>query len=113
MEEASLHITRKYLFITITIDKHEVPPTKRLFKVAMLDDPKLLGPWGMSGGSGTTKFCCHMDKLGFSDGPLQRVLRSLPEKIFNLGFKRGLDLLTLKTRDFDTWSHGFSLFSHL
>ncbi|GKF31370.1 hypothetical protein Tco_0101168, partial [Tanacetum coccineum] len=43
MEEASLHITRKYLFITITIDKHEVPPTKRLFKVAMLDpSPNLL-----------------------------------------------------------------------
>ncbi|GKF56550.1 hypothetical protein Tco_0166890, partial [Tanacetum coccineum] len=41
MEEASLHTTRKHLFITT--DKHGVPPTKRLFKVAMLDpSPNLL-----------------------------------------------------------------------
>ncbi|GJS29581.1 hypothetical protein Tco_0490201 [Tanacetum coccineum] len=38
MEEASLHITRKRLFIsTQYYDKHGVPPTKRLFKAAMLD----------------------------------------------------------------------------
>ncbi|GJV53376.1 hypothetical protein Tco_1449117 [Tanacetum coccineum] len=38
MEEASLHTTRKHLFIsTQYYDKHGVPPTKRLFKVAMLD----------------------------------------------------------------------------
>ncbi|GJV18131.1 hypothetical protein Tco_1363454 [Tanacetum coccineum] len=36
MKEASLHTTRKHLFITAT-DKHGVPPTKCLFKVAMLD----------------------------------------------------------------------------
>ncbi|GKF46828.1 hypothetical protein Tco_0136630 [Tanacetum coccineum] len=41
MEEASL-LTQKHLFITTT-DKHWVPPTKRLFKVAMLDpSPNLL-----------------------------------------------------------------------
>ncbi|GKG13572.1 hypothetical protein Tco_0350532, partial [Tanacetum coccineum] len=38
MEEAGLHTTRKHLFIsTQYYDKHGVPPTKRLFKVAMLD----------------------------------------------------------------------------
>ncbi|GJZ03717.1 hypothetical protein Tco_0536992 [Tanacetum coccineum] len=44
MEEASLHTTRKHLFITTYYyDKHGVPPTKRLFKVAMLDpSPNLL-----------------------------------------------------------------------
>ncbi|GKD57737.1 hypothetical protein Tco_1291124, partial [Tanacetum coccineum] len=44
MEEASLHTTRKHLFITAQYyDKHGVPPTKRLFKVAMLDpSPNLL-----------------------------------------------------------------------
>ncbi|GJU87153.1 hypothetical protein Tco_1294699 [Tanacetum coccineum] len=41
MEEASLHTTRKHLFIsTQYYDKHGVPPTKRLFKVAMLDPVK-------------------------------------------------------------------------
>ncbi|GJT51731.1 hypothetical protein Tco_0977888 [Tanacetum coccineum] len=44
MEEANLHTTRKQLFIyTQYYDKHGVPPTKRLFKVAMLDvTPELL-----------------------------------------------------------------------
>ncbi|GKF66546.1 hypothetical protein Tco_0193063 [Tanacetum coccineum] len=38
MEEASLHTIRKHLCITTYYyDKHRVPPTKRLFKVAMLD----------------------------------------------------------------------------
>ncbi|GKB51031.1 hypothetical protein Tco_0901784 [Tanacetum coccineum] len=42
MEEASLHTTRKTL-ITHYYDKHWVPPTKRLFKVAMLDPaPKFI-----------------------------------------------------------------------
>ncbi|GJY88596.1 hypothetical protein Tco_0503224 [Tanacetum coccineum] len=43
MEDVSL-LTQKHLFITTTdTDKHEVPPTKRLFKVAMLDpSPNLL-----------------------------------------------------------------------
>ncbi|GKF98051.1 hypothetical protein Tco_0293872 [Tanacetum coccineum] len=41
MEEASLHTIRKHLFITT--DKHGVPSTKCLFKVAMLDpSPNLL-----------------------------------------------------------------------
>ncbi|GKC22168.1 hypothetical protein Tco_1024318 [Tanacetum coccineum] len=45
MEEASLHTTRKHLFIfTQYYDKHGVPPTKRLFKVAMLDpSPEFIG----------------------------------------------------------------------
>ncbi|GJU20384.1 hypothetical protein Tco_1153726 [Tanacetum coccineum] len=48
MEEASLHTTRKHLFIsTQYYDKHGVPPTKRLFKVAMLDpSPEFIGHWG-------------------------------------------------------------------
>ncbi|GKA83292.1 hypothetical protein Tco_0804887, partial [Tanacetum coccineum] len=54
MEEASLHTTRKHLFIsTQYYDKHGVPPTKRLFKVVMLDpSPEFIGPWGMSGDLG-------------------------------------------------------------
>ncbi|GJU27076.1 hypothetical protein Tco_1165697 [Tanacetum coccineum] len=54
MEEASLHTTRKHLFIfTQYYDKHGVPPTKRLFKVAMLDpSPEFIGPWGTSGDPG-------------------------------------------------------------
>ncbi|GJY17650.1 hypothetical protein Tco_0389141 [Tanacetum coccineum] len=44
MEEASLYTTRKHLFIsTQYYDKHGVPPTKRLFKVTLLDtSPNLL-----------------------------------------------------------------------
>ncbi|GJY75162.1 hypothetical protein Tco_0480278 [Tanacetum coccineum] len=54
MEKASLHTTRKHLFIsTQYYDKHGVPPTKRLFKVAMLDpSPEFIGHWGMSGDPG-------------------------------------------------------------
>ncbi|GKG31497.1 hypothetical protein Tco_0426447, partial [Tanacetum coccineum] len=54
MEEASLYTTRKHLFIsTQYYDKHGVPPTKRLFKVAMLDpSPEFIGPWEMSGDLG-------------------------------------------------------------
>ncbi|GJV48016.1 hypothetical protein Tco_1438228 [Tanacetum coccineum] len=54
MEEASLHTTRKHLFIsTQYYDKHGEPPTKRLFKVAMLDpSPEFIGHWGMSGDPG-------------------------------------------------------------
>ncbi|GKF86135.1 hypothetical protein Tco_0253962, partial [Tanacetum coccineum] len=51
MENVNL-FTQKHLFITTT-DKHGVPPTKRLFKVAMLDpSPKFIGPWGTSGDPG-------------------------------------------------------------
>ncbi|GJY27823.1 hypothetical protein Tco_0403590 [Tanacetum coccineum] len=54
MEEASLLTTRKHLFIfTQYYDKHGVPPTKRLFKVAMLDpSPEFIGHWGMFGDLG-------------------------------------------------------------
>ncbi|GJZ92068.1 hypothetical protein Tco_0664133 [Tanacetum coccineum] len=54
MEEASLHTTIKHLFIsTQYYDKHGVPPTKRLFKVAMLDPSlEFIGSWGMSGDLG-------------------------------------------------------------
>ncbi|GJR67348.1 hypothetical protein Tco_0013413 [Tanacetum coccineum] len=42
IEDVSL-LTQKHLFITTTTDKHGVPPTKRLFKVVMLDpSPNLL-----------------------------------------------------------------------
>ncbi|GKF82159.1 hypothetical protein Tco_0243815, partial [Tanacetum coccineum] len=51
MEEASLHTTRKHLFIsTQYYKKHGVPPTKRLFKVAMLETSlEFIGSWGMCG----------------------------------------------------------------
>ncbi|GKC73182.1 hypothetical protein Tco_1119065 [Tanacetum coccineum] len=54
MEEASLHTTRKHLFIfTQYYDKHGVPPTKRLFKVSMLDpSAEFIRHWGMSGDPG-------------------------------------------------------------
>ncbi|GKG14527.1 hypothetical protein Tco_0354127, partial [Tanacetum coccineum] len=51
MEEVSL-LTQKHLFLTTT-DKHGVPPTKRLFKVATLDPiPEFIGPWGRFGDPG-------------------------------------------------------------
>ncbi|GKF51595.1 hypothetical protein Tco_0148062, partial [Tanacetum coccineum] len=37
MEEASLLTQKTLIHYYTTIDKHGVPPTKRLFKVAMLD----------------------------------------------------------------------------
>ncbi|GKF55495.1 hypothetical protein Tco_0165835, partial [Tanacetum coccineum] len=53
MEEASLH-KKTLFFITIT-DKHGVPPTKRLFKVAMLDpSPEFIGYCGRFGDPGLT-----------------------------------------------------------
>ncbi|GJZ19357.1 retrovirus-related pol polyprotein from transposon TNT 1-94 [Tanacetum coccineum] len=63
MEEASLHTTRKHLFIfTQYYDKHGVPPTKRLFKVAMLDpSPEFIGSWGMSGDLGLPIVVCGMN----------------------------------------------------
>ncbi|GJW15016.1 hypothetical protein Tco_0019149 [Tanacetum coccineum] len=45
--------TRILLHTTTDTDKHGVPPTKRLFKVAMLDpSPQFIGPWGTSGDLG-------------------------------------------------------------
>ncbi|GJZ42868.1 hypothetical protein Tco_0590123 [Tanacetum coccineum] len=64
MEEASLYTTRKHLFIfTQYYDKHGVPPTKRLFRVAMLDpSPEFIGHLGMFGDpSGTTKLLWAKD----------------------------------------------------
>ncbi|GKD19087.1 hypothetical protein Tco_1208245, partial [Tanacetum coccineum] len=52
MEIVSL-LTQKHLLLHNTTDKHGVPPTKRLFKVAMLDpSPEFIGPWGTSGDPG-------------------------------------------------------------
>ncbi|GKF77172.1 hypothetical protein Tco_0229642, partial [Tanacetum coccineum] len=51
MENGSF-LTQKHLFNTTT-DKHGVPPTKRLFKVTMLDpSPEFIGHWGMFGDPG-------------------------------------------------------------
>ncbi|GJV18545.1 hypothetical protein Tco_1367565 [Tanacetum coccineum] len=53
MEDESL-LTQKHLFITTT-DKHGVPPTKRLFKVATLDPiPRIQLSLGKVWRSGTT-----------------------------------------------------------
>ncbi|GJY16338.1 hypothetical protein Tco_0386760 [Tanacetum coccineum] len=51
---ASTQQGKTYLiFSTQYYDKHGVPPTKRLFKVAMLDpSPKFIGSWGMFGDLG-------------------------------------------------------------
>ncbi|GKF13878.1 hypothetical protein Tco_0055340, partial [Tanacetum coccineum] len=53
MEEVGL-LTQKHLLLHhTTTDKHGVPPTKRLFKVAMLDPfPEFIGSWGTSGDPG-------------------------------------------------------------
>ncbi|GJY97475.1 hypothetical protein Tco_0514385 [Tanacetum coccineum] len=101
MEEVSLLIQNTYsLLHNTTTDKHGVPPTKRLFNVAMLDssiillgsdmrnvweDPELL------------QFVPYGKTWVTVNGPLQRVL-SLPEKIFNLELKRRTRSPTLKTR---------------
>ncbi|GJV22903.1 hypothetical protein Tco_1375598 [Tanacetum coccineum] len=64
MENLSL-LTQKHLFTTTT-DKHGVPPTKRLFKVAMLDpSPKLISPWGTSGDPGQPR--AIRKNLGYSE----------------------------------------------
>ncbi|GKE31032.1 hypothetical protein Tco_1450354, partial [Tanacetum coccineum] len=66
MEDVSL-LTQKHLFITTTdTDKHGVPPTKRLFKVAMLDpSPEFIGPWGTSGDPGQPR--AIWKNLGYSE----------------------------------------------
>ncbi|GJV11355.1 hypothetical protein Tco_1352896 [Tanacetum coccineum] len=46
MEEVSL-LTQKHLLLHTTTDKHGVPPTKRLFKVAMLDPLEHQIYWSM------------------------------------------------------------------
>ncbi|GJR64299.1 hypothetical protein Tco_0010364 [Tanacetum coccineum] len=60
MEDESL-LTQKHLFITTTTDKHGVPPTKRLFKVAYAcDSPNsnVLGKFG----DRLTSFGWHVEK---------------------------------------------------
>ncbi|GKF91641.1 hypothetical protein Tco_0275342 [Tanacetum coccineum] len=60
MEEASL-LTQKHLHNTTT-DKHGVPPTKRLFKVTMLDpSPNLLVHGGTSGDPGLPIVVCYSE----------------------------------------------------
>ncbi|GKF79572.1 hypothetical protein Tco_0235140 [Tanacetum coccineum] len=54
MEDVSL-LAQKHLLLhtTTDTDKHGVPPTKRLFKVAMLDPSlEFIGSWGMCGDLG-------------------------------------------------------------
>ncbi|GJX42128.1 putative ribonuclease H-like domain-containing protein [Tanacetum coccineum] len=64
MENVSL-LTQKHLFITTT-DKHRVPPTKRLFKVATLDlSPEFISPWGTSGDPGQPR--AIWKNLGYSE----------------------------------------------
>ncbi|GJX25013.1 hypothetical protein Tco_0231309 [Tanacetum coccineum] len=68
MEEAS-STHKKHLFIsTQYYDKHGVPPTKRLFKVARLDpSPEFIGPWGTSGDLGLPIVCAIWKNLGYSE----------------------------------------------
>ncbi|GJY85115.1 hypothetical protein Tco_0499141 [Tanacetum coccineum] len=48
--EKKLAFSHKNTYLLHTTDKHGVPPTKRLFRVAMLDpSPEFIGPWGTSG----------------------------------------------------------------
>ncbi|GJY02973.1 hypothetical protein Tco_0361125 [Tanacetum coccineum] len=66
MENVSL-LTQKHLLLhtTTDTDKHGVPPTKRLFKVAMLDpSPEFIGPWGTSGDPGQPR--AIWKNLGYS-----------------------------------------------
>ncbi|GJR55040.1 hypothetical protein Tco_0939824 [Tanacetum coccineum] len=80
MEEASLHTTRKHLFIfTQYYDKHGVPPTKRLFKVAMLDPSlEFIGSWGMSGDLGLPIVC---PPVGPMCGSYEEWQSFLPENV--------------------------------
>ncbi|GKB19803.1 hypothetical protein Tco_0853726 [Tanacetum coccineum] len=49
MEKTSYLTTTTLIYITTT-DKHGVPPTKRLFRVAMLDPSQgFIDPWGKFG----------------------------------------------------------------
>ncbi|GJT18768.1 putative ribonuclease H-like domain-containing protein [Tanacetum coccineum] len=63
----------------LQLGKHGVPPTKRLFKVAMLDPPPIIGPWGTSGDPGQPRLC-HMEKLGLQ-WKVHYIGSKLPEKI--------------------------------
>ncbi|GKB55386.1 putative ribonuclease H-like domain-containing protein [Tanacetum coccineum] len=65
MEKAS-RLTQKHLLLHTTTDKHGVPPTKRLFKVATLDPiPEFIGPWGRFGDPGQPRLtmCDSIFKL--------------------------------------------------
>ncbi|GJZ81056.1 hypothetical protein Tco_0646050 [Tanacetum coccineum] len=99
MENVSL-LTQKHLFITTT-DKHEVPPMKRLFKVAMLDpSPNLL---------------VHGERLEIWDYQLWISPRpdrdqrdfNLPEKIFSLEFEEENTITHVENAVFD-----FSIFEY-
>ncbi|GJV08598.1 hypothetical protein Tco_1346254 [Tanacetum coccineum] len=68
MEEASLHTTRKHLFITTqSYDKHGVPPMKRLFKVAMLDPSLNLLVHGKRLEIRDYQLCAIWKNLGYSE----------------------------------------------
>ncbi|GJZ61693.1 hypothetical protein Tco_0617830 [Tanacetum coccineum] len=72
MEDVSL-LTQKHLFITT--DKHEVPPTKRLFKVDMLDPSlRIIGPWGTSGDPGQPRLMTCLS--------IYKLVRSAPDGCF-------------------------------
>ncbi|GJX01047.1 hypothetical protein Tco_0184960 [Tanacetum coccineum] len=79
MEEVSL-LTQKYLFLTTT-DKHGVPPTKRLFKVIMLDpSPKFIGPWGTSGDPGVPVVVRPLQSIKEEDS-----ITDVENAVFDLG----------------------------
>ncbi|GJZ76563.1 hypothetical protein Tco_0641235 [Tanacetum coccineum] len=65
------------------MDKHGVPPTKRLFRVTKLDPiPEFICPWGRFGDPRQPIVTWEM-----VNGPDQRDF-NLPENIFNLELKR-------------------------
>ncbi|GJS54267.1 65-kDa microtubule-associated protein 8 [Tanacetum coccineum] len=85
--DASMIITKVHP--SLNEKMHRVPPTKRLFKVAMLDpSPEFIGPWGTSGDLGLPIVVRPLQSSASNvNGPLQRVL-SLPEETLQSELKR-------------------------
>ncbi|GKA60423.1 hypothetical protein Tco_0759830 [Tanacetum coccineum] len=95
MEEVSLLTTTKThisKYKEDRMDKHGVPPTKRLFRVTKLDPiPEFICPWGRFGDLGQPILDNSTVPYGKTwvmvNGPDQRDF-NLPDNIFNRELKR-------------------------
>ncbi|GKD87944.1 hypothetical protein Tco_1359098, partial [Tanacetum coccineum] len=81
MEKAS-RLTQKHLFITTQYyDKHGVPPTKRLFKVAMLDPSPNLLVHGERLEIWNYQLCAIWKNLGYSEWSTPAGLKLVRENL--------------------------------
>ncbi|GJS50777.1 hypothetical protein Tco_0328444 [Tanacetum coccineum] len=93
---------------TLSYDKHGVPPTKRLFRVAMLDHHLNYWTFGNVGDRDYQLWFTSPPVVDWSD---QRVLKACPKKIVNQELKReDSDSADVKTRFLNFGVVKFSLF---